>query len=259
MSRSSLLVALWLLLLSLAVLPLHRAHASASQVYMNQTCVQGKANVTFSWVGSDTSSLQQWIDLSTQDNGWQDGTFISAGPIAGSATSYTWSGLAAGTPHLARINQQLASGAWDPSATFSFTTIDCAPPPPGVRIPSVDKPTLIGFSDRIAIGLASMTPDGGSLKNCSPIRIYAYVDMPSIDYLAYSTPRWTFNGSPISSSAGGLGSTVLAGSFSKGLTVGFSVPTTNNNGTTGPGVYGFRVTFDQPAAPPVEGSFTVTC
>src|SRR5581483_9452389 len=92
------------------------SQASVTTLTHRDTCQSdGKVQTTFAWQGNDSTALQQWVDISTQDNGWQPGTFIGAGPFAGSATSYTWNGLLANTPHLVRVNQQLAGGQWDPS------------------------------------------------------------------------------------------------------------------------------------------------
>jgi hypothetical protein len=98
--------------------------AAAFNLTFSETCYGDKADVTFRWQGPNAAS-QQWIDLSLFNNGWRDGTFIGVGPLAGSVTSYTWTGIVANTPHVLRINQ-LASVHWDASHTFSFTA--CAQP-----------------------------------------------------------------------------------------------------------------------------------
>ena len=77
------------------------------------------------------------MDLSLFNNGWQAGTFLGAGPFASAANSFTWDGLVPNTVHYARVNQQLAAGNWDPSATFTFTTIACPVAPLGHPQPAV--------------------------------------------------------------------------------------------------------------------------
>jgi len=111
----------------IAALGMRTSYAATSTLLHKDSCQpDGKVQTTFSWQGNDPAALQQWIDLSTSDNGWQAGTFISAGPFAGSATSFNWNGLLANTGHYVRVNQQLAGGTWDPSTTFSFQTPPCA-------------------------------------------------------------------------------------------------------------------------------------
>ena len=76
-----------------------RAEAGASQLLTTQYCEGGRVKVTFSWTGGNAAALEQWLDLSTFDNGWQDGTFIDAGPLVGSLATYTWEGLTPATQH----------------------------------------------------------------------------------------------------------------------------------------------------------------
>jgi hypothetical protein len=95
---------------------------SAAGAGLNQptsSCSSARASVTFTWRPVPGSS-QQWIDLSTQDNGFAAGTFISEGPFNGSTTSYVWDGIRAGQRHFWRVNSNTAEG-WQPSDTGSFT------------------------------------------------------------------------------------------------------------------------------------------
>jgi hypothetical protein len=115
------------------------SQAATSQLFTLQNCLpDGSVRVDFSWRGNDPAANQQWIDLSLFDNGWEWGTFLGAGPMAGSQQSLRWDGLIAGTTHYVRVNQQLANGAWDPSPTFMVQTISCAaqPNPDRVREPA---------------------------------------------------------------------------------------------------------------------------
>jgi hypothetical protein len=106
------------------------AEATASDLSYTNTCSGGKADVTFRWTGNAPGG-QQWFDLTLFDNGWQPGTFIGAGPIDGSVTSYTWSGLVASQQHVVRINQ-LVNGQWQTSQSWLFTpcAVPAAPTPP---------------------------------------------------------------------------------------------------------------------------------
>lgn len=113
----------------LAAAPVKRVDAAASDLATQQSCLgTGSARVTFSWQSVSQGAAQQWLDLSLSDNGWIPGTFLGAGPLGSTATSYTWDGLVAGRVHYVRVNQRLQSGAWDPSHTFIFTTVTCGSP-----------------------------------------------------------------------------------------------------------------------------------
>ena len=101
--------------------------------------------------------------------------------------------------------------------------------------------------------LSQVTPSGGSFRNCTPARIYAYVTVPEGSFL-HNRPTWSFNSSSISSTeAFGIGSRFASPG---GITISFYMPTTNNNGMTGPGTYTFKQEFDVGMA---EGSVTITC
>jgi len=235
MMRAPLLVLLSFLILHLRFLP--SAEAATSQVFMNQVCGAGKVNVTLTWQGNDTSAQQQWIDLSTSDNGWAAGSFISAGPLAGPATQYVWNGLTPSTLHYVRVNQQLADGSWDASSAFSFTTIDCGaavssgPPAPNsaqalitgsvytdqktgqqvavsgssafAQPPNITTATVLGFSANPASTVADLTLPGGTLHACTPAALYVYVAAPSgssasaLLELAFQKGSWTYNGTAL--------------------------------------------------------------
>ncbi len=133
--------------------------AATSQLFFYDSCSGSGSNGTFSWQGNDPSAVQQWLDLTLFDNGWQDGTFISAGPFDGSVTSFTWNGLLPGTTHFVRVNQQFADGTWDPSPTFQITT-GCVGSPPTANdaanlSPTPTQETTFGIS---ATQLVSMPP-----------------------------------------------------------------------------------------------------
>src|SRR3954468_16589552 len=76
-----------------------RAEAGANQLLNTQYCENGRVKVTFKWTGGNAASVEQRLALSTSANGWRDGTFIFAGPLVGSLTTYTWEGLTPGTLH----------------------------------------------------------------------------------------------------------------------------------------------------------------
>src|SRR4051794_22734517 len=175
-----------------------RAEAGASELLTTQYCEGGRVKVTFSWTGGNTASLEQWIDLSIFDNGWQDGTFIFAGPLVGSLATYTWEGLTQATLHYVRVNQQLANRSWDPSQTFSVRTIACdggAAPATG----ATSSVTLLGFSTSYSGG--SPPPDliapGATRTACNPLNLYAFVQVNSLTERTDFYPTWLTNSTPV--------------------------------------------------------------
>ncbi len=115
------------------------AQAATHTLYPAQSCLpDGTVRVQFSWAGNNTGASQQWLDLSLYNNNWQWGTFLGAGPMAGSQTSLTWDGLIPNSTHFVRVNQQVGNN-WDPSPTFYFQTINCTPYTPPTTPPPVNN------------------------------------------------------------------------------------------------------------------------
>jgi hypothetical protein len=85
--------------------------------------------VTFTWRPLPGSS-QQWLDVSTHDDGFAAGTFDSEGPLDGSLTSYVWDGFKSGQPIFRRINSNTSEG-WKASPTGFY--IPCPETAAGVR------------------------------------------------------------------------------------------------------------------------------
>lgn len=84
------------------------------------TCeADGSATVRFRWSVSTNSTQVQWLDMSVFDNGFQSGTFVSAGPMHPSANEVIWPGISANTAHVFRINALTASG-WQSTQIGSF-------------------------------------------------------------------------------------------------------------------------------------------
>ena len=96
--------------------------AAPTGLNVTQTCSGNSANMTFNWRGVAANSRQVWIDLTTNEN-WRANTFISAGPLAATDTSYLWTGIKANTVHYFRITEQLANGTWVASITSSFEAV----------------------------------------------------------------------------------------------------------------------------------------
>ena len=121
------------LLLTLAILtvlfcihlPLVEDAAAASALYLQQRCEpNGTVSLGFGWEGSDPQARQQWLDVGSTDT-WQPGSFTSAGPLGATVTTFVWGGWQPGSRAYARINQQLANGAWDPSITYRVEVQTC--------------------------------------------------------------------------------------------------------------------------------------
>lgn len=151
MSKAGLLFVGFMLAIVATLPAAHIADAAATGLNQSQVCSNGKADVTFTWRGTNPSATQVWLDLTTTNNSWKNGTFISAGPFDATTTSYTWTGLTPGKQHYFRINQQLPNGRWEGSATAPFFT-SCA------------DPTASGAN-----------PDEIRYRNAATAQVYAFV------------------------------------------------------------------------------------
>src|SRR3954447_26687173 len=78
-----------------ALLP--TANGAASSVSMAQSCFAGAIEGRFKWAGNDVQAKEQWLDLSTFDNHWEPGTFVSEGLFMRRETTYTWLDLSPDT------------------------------------------------------------------------------------------------------------------------------------------------------------------
>ena len=146
-------------------------HAAAGTLYVSQTCAPDGVAVTFGWDGQDATLIQVWIDISLADNGFVPGTFISAGPLPGWASSYEWRGIRPSLTHYVRINQQRSNGLWDPSGTFVFTTQACgggAAPIAGVGRPSIQNVTCTSSLDTATVANVNPTDRKGGRINALP-------------------------------------------------------------------------------------------
>lgn len=99
--------------------------AGAALDFPTAECTGGASTaVTFAW-DAHPLAQQQWLDLSTHDNGFAPGTFIAGGPLAANRASLTWSGITTGVPHFWRVNALTPSG-WVASETGAF--VPCGGP-----------------------------------------------------------------------------------------------------------------------------------
>jgi hypothetical protein len=96
------------------------------------------ANVVFSWIPA-AGAVNQFLDLSLFDNGFQDGTYVTTGDLGVGRNSFIWNGLLAGNPHFWRISS-LTSAGWVSSLGY-FTP--CGNP---VLLPIAYACTGLGFA-----------------------------------------------------------------------------------------------------------------
>src|ERR1044071_5027267 len=95
------------------------SEAAVSRLQYSMGCLKdGRVTVYFLWSGGTANPRQQWIDLSTQNNNWIPGAFLSAGPFGPNAQSFDWNGMMPNTRHFIRVNQLLQNNSWDASPTY---------------------------------------------------------------------------------------------------------------------------------------------
>jgi uncharacterized protein YkwD len=75
-----------------------------------------------SWA-SPRLSTEHWVDLSLEDNGFAEGTFLSAGPLGVGTNAYVWAGLQPGTVHYWRVVSWTGE-SWLASDTGTFETCE---------------------------------------------------------------------------------------------------------------------------------------
>jgi hypothetical protein len=166
---------------------------SAAGAGLNQptaSCAATRASVTFTWRPVPGSS-QQWLDVSTKDNGFSAGTFDSEGPMKGSTTSYVWDGLTAGEKVFWRINSNTADG-WQPSETGTF--IPCGAAASGVTYvfgTNVSQAEQASVRDAIKVS----TDYGKEVLNFEPstYTVHAFQDLGEF---AEAMARWSEDPSP---------------------------------------------------------------
>jgi hypothetical protein len=83
------------------------------------TCIGGgRVTIHFRWAPSSPPAAVQWLDLTLFNNNFVFGTFLGAGPLPGTTSSLSWTGILANTPHFWRVNSLFWT--WFPSPTGSF-------------------------------------------------------------------------------------------------------------------------------------------
>lgn len=100
------------------------AEAAARLQTPSIDCSSGTGNALFAWT-PEPGATQQWLDLTIFDNGFQPGTFLGLGGMAGNVGLYQLPGLTPGLPHVWRINS-LTAGGWVTSESGFF--VPCGGP-----------------------------------------------------------------------------------------------------------------------------------
>lgn len=83
----------------------------------------GKVDVQFNWTPA-TNVTSQVIYLSTQNNGFAAGTYITTNLNFGVVNNWNWVDLLSNTAHYWKISSQV-NGSWYDSSTATFTTPYC--------------------------------------------------------------------------------------------------------------------------------------
>src|SRR4051794_41009061 len=90
MRLMSFLLAVVLLVFS-GMISLQPAHADfPTQIFAVDTCKADRSSVTLSWVGIDPAADEISLDLSYEDNGFQEGSFRNSGAVPMGSTSVIW-------------------------------------------------------------------------------------------------------------------------------------------------------------------------
>jgi hypothetical protein len=85
-----------------------------------EDCISRSVRLRLQWVTLNAGA--QFIDLSLQNNGWEDGTYVGSQALSPETTTILWDGLVPGELHYLRVNTQLPDGSWQPSTTIAFMT-----------------------------------------------------------------------------------------------------------------------------------------
>jgi hypothetical protein len=102
----------------------HKASEKTSAGTLPQPDVEcsrsgSKADVTFYWQPVE-GALEQWLDVSTQDNAFQRPAAKSAGPLPPEAASHQWDDLTDNVPWYWRVNTRTKDG-WQASSAQILT------------------------------------------------------------------------------------------------------------------------------------------
>jgi hypothetical protein len=105
----------------LNTVPITTVNQSETGFTLFEDCVPGAiVRMRLQW--ATLNAGPQFVDLSLQNNDWQDGTYVGSQALAASASSLIWDGLVPSQWHYLRVNTQLPDGTWQQSTTIAFMT-----------------------------------------------------------------------------------------------------------------------------------------
>lgn len=125
----------WLLGADRATPEFAAAAPLSAEAVVTQSCsalFPGRVAVSFSWPRAPAGVSAIWLDLSLSGEDFAPGTFAGVGPLAPTATSYTWDGLSGGLLHYYRVNA-LSRDGWRQLAVGSFSSGHCSSVNPVVQ------------------------------------------------------------------------------------------------------------------------------
>ena len=101
-------------------LPVISVTQNATGFTLYEDCIVGR-NVRMRLQWLPLNAGPQYIDLSLQNNGWEDGTYMASQALPPGASSVIWDGLMPGEWHYLRVNTETPNG-WQASTTIAFVT-----------------------------------------------------------------------------------------------------------------------------------------
>jgi len=105
----------------LNTVPITTVNQSETGFTVFEDCVPGAiVRMRLQW--ATLNAGPQFVDLSLQNNDWQDGTYVGSQALAPSVSSLIWDGLVPSQWHYLRVNTQMPDGTWQQSTTIAFMT-----------------------------------------------------------------------------------------------------------------------------------------
>ena len=122
------------------------------------TCSGANAMVHFRWAPPSPAATTQWLDLSLNDNGFAQGTFVGAS-FEGNVDRMEWSSLEGGKTYYFRVNSLTSSG-WISTFTASFTPTCSAATAPSVSLPGLPVAPSLSSTAPQSSGPSATISDG---------------------------------------------------------------------------------------------------
>jgi hypothetical protein len=188
------------------------AHAAPTSVMAALSWSGAGVDLTIAWTNGASPVLQQYVELSRDNNGWAPGTFTLHGPLAASVNSMHVPVLSLGAPpYYVRINQLLGNGVWEASETLTVTTNNltantcastaavpaaAATPAPAAVTPPPIAPAAASTPDPVVAVTAPAPPED---ELTAWLRSLGVLDMPTVHTFvqnavsAYQQPAVTWS------------------------------------------------------------------